>query len=339
MPLRRVALCVLLVLAASLAGLLGAEGVVAATRPLPLVGNEAFLGPRDVGSGPAYQLDDEMGFCPIAPGVSYTATGTLPNRYPTTKNPLRARLLFLGDSVTCRGRILRALQRIKANPHLELWNAGVESFDTVQSVLWYERKAHAVEPDLVMLTLHPNDLQGTSVSFLDEEGRRVLCRDGSEPQRVNRWLYESSHLYRRWLARPRGELPLEEAQARSLAAVKRLQARLAAEGIGLFVFAMPWCKPPAEWRAEDRARFEATRAVAAGSGAPWCDGLGALEEAVADGIVLDERPGDWWHPSDELAERFAAVCLEAGLLRPLVDLWQRRNASLEDAHARPQASR
>src|SRR5688572_20157745 len=300
---------------------MGAEGVVAAVRPIPFTSNSSYLGPRTAGAAPSFHQDPEMGFCPLAPGPNYSELGTVSSDDPKRPSKAAARILFLGDSVTCRGRIKRALERLKPNPRLEWWNAGVESFNTVQAVQWYERRAHAVRPDLVVLTLHPNDLLGTSVCFQDEDGRLVLYREGSEPRRVWRWLYGTSHLYR-WLVSPARaqQLTLEEAKQRSLEALRRLKARLDGEGVDLFVFAMPWTQAPEDWPQRERDLFAATREVAAASGAVWCDGLVALRHAADEGIELTERPEDFWHPGDALAERFAQAMLEAGLLKPLLRL-------------------
>lgn len=307
----RLGLRLVLVSAAVLLALVAAEAYVASQYPLPATGMRAWLGPRGPAAPAAFRIDAEMGFCPIAPGPLYSRLGTLVNRYPEEKLPGRDRILFLGDSVTARGRIVRALERASGAPKREFWNAGVESFDTVQAVQWYERVAHAVRPDRVVLTLHPNDLLGTSVCFRDESGKLVLFRAGTEPLRVLPWLYPRSHLYRRFVAAPSAlALPLAEAEQRSLAAVQRLQERLAREGIEFIVFALPWIDDPARWSSEFRAQFEATQRIAARSGAVWCDGLAALEQAVLDGIELQERPGDSWHPGDALAERFAATILE-----------------------------
>ena len=58
---------------------------------------------------PVYRLDDELGFCPIAPGPWYTEHGVAPNRYAFELPADRARVTFVGDSVTSRARIAKAL--------------------------------------------------------------------------------------------------------------------------------------------------------------------------------------------------------------------------------------
>ena len=130
-------------LVAVVAGALGAEVVVAGVRPLPLsLGNQ--LGLKHAAGAPAFRLDPEMGFCPIVPGPLYAETGTWRNSYSADKHADSQRVLSLGDSVTARGRIERALARRAAGqrtetpsldcPRLEWWNGGVESFNTEQDV-------------------------------------------------------------------------------------------------------------------------------------------------------------------------------------------------------------
>ena len=66
---------------------------------------------------------------------------------------------------------------------------------------------------------------------------------------------------------------------------------------------------------ERRSRDEALR-ILEEHGFAHFDLLGVPEEAIRDGIPVQEGAHDAWHPSDELAERFASFLETEGLLAP-----------------------
>ena len=60
-----------------------------------------------------FMIDPEIGFRPIIGTDGYTQYGTLPNKkYPVEKRSGITRLLFIGDSVTKRGKIVGELKQI-----------------------------------------------------------------------------------------------------------------------------------------------------------------------------------------------------------------------------------
>lgn len=71
------------------------------------------------------------------------------------------RIAMLGDSLVW-GELLAEEdtlpRRLEGELGLEVLNAGVSGFDTVQEVAWYERRVRAFEPDLVVLVVCLNDL-------------------------------------------------------------------------------------------------------------------------------------------------------------------------------------
>lgn len=107
-------------------------------------------------------LDDEMGFRPRlrseggSDDALYSRFGTVLNSYTLEKSPSAERVLFMGDSVTFRGQIIKELERLYGQEGYEYWNAGVDSFNTRQEVEMYRRYNHLLEPDHVVLTFHVN---------------------------------------------------------------------------------------------------------------------------------------------------------------------------------------
>jgi hypothetical protein len=96
-----------------------------------------------------------------------------------------------------RTRSGSSAKRFMMGQRLEYWNAGVESFNTVQEVALYRGYNTAIETDHVVLTFHMNDLETTPVAFLDEAGRLVVYALHQPATRVNAWLFEMSYLYSR----------------------------------------------------------------------------------------------------------------------------------------------
>ncbi|TAJ16963.1 MAG: hypothetical protein EPO68_10180 [Planctomycetota bacterium] len=268
----------------------------------------AYLGRGN--SATVARLDPELGFAMLVPGPGYNEFGTAHNSYAPELPRERARVVFLGDSVTRRGRIVKGLLELLPTAPIEWWNAGVESYNTEQEVGWYKRYVERLEPDLVVLTVHPNDLDGTTVMFVDAAGDMVRYRAGYPPLVVNGWLYRNSRLYRELT----GVTTLGAARSGSPEAMQRtlveFREYLAARGTELFLFVMPWTKAPERWNDWELGRFQIVRKVVAESGAPWCDGALELVECWNAGEPIDEMPGDTWHPSDELGRRFAQRLLD-----------------------------
>ncbi|MBI5527239.1 MAG: hypothetical protein HY897_12970 [Deltaproteobacteria bacterium] len=264
-----------------------------------------------------YTLDPETGFRPILGAGDYSAFGTLLNAYPATKRAGMTRVLFIGDSVTRRGKIVDALRAIHGEETFEYWNAGVESFGTVQEVAYYLRHNAAIEPDHVILTFHPNDFESTPVAFFDRDRRLVVYQPSAPLRTPSRRLFQASHLYRFLLGltadRDRGRAAIA-AEVRG--AMQRLRDALRARGIRLSVVILPLMKPAAEWSPDERRALEQIRAITAELGIEAHDLLPALERAMAGGVDIHETPMDPWHPSAAVARVFARELAARGLLAP-----------------------
>ena len=128
---------------------------------------------------------------------------TLANDYPLSKSNGKKRLLFIGDSVTRRGHIVDALKDEYGSLKYEYWNAGVESFNTVQEVRYYKHFNRGLRPDEVFLTFHLNDFGTTPVAFREANGSLVVYVTNVPAQRLNPWLFQRSHLYRSWIGATR----------------------------------------------------------------------------------------------------------------------------------------
>ncbi|MBI1381285.1 MAG: hypothetical protein GC161_09360 [Planctomycetaceae bacterium] len=254
-----------------------------------------------------------FGFRPVLGGPDYGPDGALYNSYPREKGPDTERILFIGDSVTARGRIVRALQQRADAATREWWNGGVESFDLEQAVRYFEHHTLALDPDHVVLTFHVNDYQSTPVEFTDPFGQRVYYSE--PPWRATRWTYGYDHIL---VWRYTMDALFERADERSRAkANERALAHLAdlcrERGIELDVLVLPALQPEADTSPTLRRWHQLALAACRSANVRHHDLLEPLQAALSRGIDIQESPGDWAHPSQAAADAIAEHLLAADL--------------------------
>lgn len=316
-------------LSGTLTGLLCVEGILRLRQPGGTFGAgtelEAF---REGGDRvrAAFELDPELGFRPVLGGRGYSRFGTLVNEYPEVPPAGVTRILFVGDSVTARGKILDALRRAYGDERYQYWNAGVESFNTVQEVRYYLRYNRALRPDQVVLTFHLNDFETTPVAFVGGDGRLNVYAPAWPLRRPNRWLFEHSLAYRAWLGLtnpgPRDRSSVVREVTDSL---RTLRDTVGADGGRLSVVVLPLLKPLDQWSAEELGRRSAIASILRDLGIRGFDLVPPLEDALARNREVTESPDDVWHPNDAMAAGFAAFLHDRGLLTP--DVVRRSPAS------------
>lgn len=253
-----------------------------------------------------FMVDPEIGFHPILGKGFYNEYGTLRNEYPLDKRPGMTRLLFIGDSATLRGKIIHELKALYDDVAFEYWNAGVESFNTSQEVKFYLRYNAVIQPDHVILTFHMNDFEATPVAFFNENKQLVVYIPHTPLKSVNRWLFEKSCLYR-WvvgvtLKPEQGKQAIEE---EIRAQLRLLRDTLAERHIRFTVFVLPLVKPEREWMQEEQEHRAAILDMLQHLQIRYFDFFDICQAAIRDGIPVQEIPGDSWHPSSEVAQRFA----------------------------------
>jgi hypothetical protein len=255
-----------------------------------------------------YEIDPVFGFRPILGGTQYNRYGTLTNRYDINDRDGRIRVLFLGDSVTARAKITDALQRLCGNDRYEYWNAGVESFNTVQEVNFYKKYNAPIKPDRVVLFFHNNDFETTPVAFRNKENRLVVYAPEAPAFFLNRRLFQKSYLYRAFcsvfmktlfrydLKKPYLNPGVVKETEKSL---QELECLLANDDIRLTVVVLPIFEPYPSWHSYE---IESRNAV-----------LKILQELHIHAIdllpaVRGSSP-DRWHPNDQTAEACAKLLL------------------------------
>jgi hypothetical protein len=254
-----------------------------------------------------FVIDPTFGFRPVLGAGPYTRFGTLANTYAAAKSPGVRRLLFIGDSVTHRGHIVDALRAAYGSQRYEYWNAGVESFNTVQEVEYYRRFNRPIHPDHVILTFHLNDFETTPVAFQDADGTLVVFAPNWPVRRLNLWLFQHSYTYRYWLGLVTPKKSVRtEIIAEVRASLADLERMVTADGARLTVLVLPILQPVGDWKPEYREYRHLILDILGSLGIRYFDLLEPLHEALAHGIVVAE-PGDplFWHPSRAVATYFA----------------------------------
>lgn len=230
------------------------------------------------------------------------------------------RVLFLGDSVTRRARIIDALRRHHRGRKLQWLNAGIAGYNTQQEVGLYRRCCRWLRAGHVVLTMHNNDFQQNRLIFQRPFSARQVQLDLDRLGPVERLLTYNSHVYRLILGRPGivGEDPVGQGQwwrarARMEQDLRQLRQMVSADGARLSVVLLPSLKTgrlPRPARTSHRSALQILRRL----GIRHFDLQQVFFQAQADGVVLHESPGDFRHPSQELADRFGAHLHRIGLL-------------------------
>ncbi len=269
---------------------------------------------RGLGSTPNFMIDPEFGFRPVLDSPKFDEHGVKRNDYAAEKDPARKRVLFIGDSVTHRGRIIAALRERYGDERFEYWNAGVESFSLVQTVNYFLLYTRRCDPDHVVLTFHNNDFQTTPVTFVDGDGKVVVYAPTRPREGVNDWLFRWSYLYRRLLKTLDAGSGQAAIEAEMRDALARLKAATIGEGVRLSVVVFPVALHPDDWKETHRAQHDTALAMCRELELETHDLEEPLVTALAEGVEVAETPGDTLHPSDGASAVFARFLEARGLL-------------------------
>ena len=261
-----------------------------------------------------FDVDAELGYRPRLDGTEYGPEGVVIDPRRAQAAPGARRLLFVGDSVTHRAQLIEALRARRPGSQWAWLNAGVEGYGLPQIATYYARYASRSKPDEVILSLHDNDFDTPPVALRLRDGSVSAVMSPRADVRPIRPLMRVSRVYRRWVrARLRDRDP---AAARAVAeeALIELAERVAADGARLSVVLLPVFAPLESWTSAQRARREAAIALLEGHGLRWFDLLEPLEQALSEGVDVQQSPGDYEHPSAAACVYFADHLLDADLL-------------------------
>ena len=261
-----------------------------------------------------YTLDATLGFRPVLPSSVYGEHGTLRNDYPDEPPAGKRRVLFLGDSVVFRGRVIAALRAVYGDERYEFWNGGVSAYNTAQEVEYFRRFSGRSRPHEVVLLFHLNDFQSTPIAFEDAQGRLQVIAPSRHPSRIVPWLFRWSHLYRYYVDASR--TPDEsDAEADIRAHLVELRDLCASRELPLTVLVLPHLAPLPEWTDVHHRRHAWILATLRELEIRHFPLLEPMQRALADGRAIQETPGDHDHPNDEVSGYFARHLEEQGFLR------------------------
>jgi lysophospholipase L1-like esterase len=260
----------------------------------------------------SFVADDECGYLPKTNSDEYNEYGCLRNRYSIQKPAGKKRILFLGDSVTHRSRIILALAHLYGETGYEYWNAGVESFNTEQELVLYRRYNAKIKPDQVILSFHNNDFMQTPLVF-QKDGNLQMLTPLRDRKRINMWWFSNSYFYRFLIGLSwRGDSEEKAVEVRrTLLEMKQLMAD---QKVDFRVVLLPLMKPHKDWDAgEDWSRQQSIEMFKSLQ-IRYYDLLPRLEEMLARGVTAEEQAGDSWHPNDAAAAEFAEELKKQNLL-------------------------
>jgi hypothetical protein len=219
-------------------------------------------------------------------------------------------VLFVGDSVTARARIVDAIRRELADPKALFLNGGVESFNLAQEVNFFLRFQSKASFDRIVHQVHGNDLQATPVVFKDAHGKLNVYALSAPRRSVNEWLFRYSYIYRlaltAFMSRQSEQSTFEEAKANFEA-----MARFAKErGIPYDVFLFPVLRPTDQLSGVEARDWAMLNGACEAAGVHCVSLRPVLDQMIAEQLSYQETPGDPWHPNDALAERSAIYILD-----------------------------
>jgi hypothetical protein len=224
----------------------------------------------------------------------------------------KRRILFLGDSVTRRFFLLEALKKEYSSLKLEALSAGVEGYNLIQEILFFEKFNRHETFSEVVLTVHNNDFY--HIPLVYRAGEKLFFYVYGEPLfLVDPWWLENSFLYRRMIQH-RVQSMANRAFA-SQALIQKteeslvwLKDELQRRQIPLKVILLPVLRPLPGWRNYELNSRQTAIEMLLRLQLDFEDLWPLLEPKISkEGIDrFRENSVDPWHPSAKAAEIFAA---------------------------------
>jgi hypothetical protein len=300
----------LLIVASTCIALLGAELALRWFYPIAIANFGAALeGARDDGTE-VMVPDETLGLRPALGTRAYDKNGIYFSRSIHSKASEPYRILFLGDSVVERARMVRALGELLGSENTTYLNGGVGAYNIAQEVEFFFRYQKNVRPDAIVHVWHINDLQALRTAYRNRDGTLNIHSPKSDPEKVNPWLYRHSQLYRFVIFRLRAKPDQDELRAQASASLQTLRDYARANGIAYYAVLFPVLLPMAKWTAYDRMSRASFVDMSEKLELGLVDLQPVAESMLERRVDPSETPGDIWHPNERFAEEAAKYIVQ-----------------------------
>lgn len=293
-----------LIAASLVLGLLVCEFALRLLYPITVVNMEVHGAAND---GDAfYEADKVLGLRPILGTSLYDKNGVLVGRSVISNAAAPRKILFLGDSVTARAAIVTEIAKEFGSETTSYLNGGVESYNIQQEVDFFLRYQTKIKPDLILHQWHLNDLRSSRLMMKGRDGKVRIYSHKSQPQdEVDQWLYQTSQLYRFWIANFRSRFSSDELHAAAVDALQRMRIYTREHAIPYHAILFPVMEPLAKWPGYDKQARADLLKIAQELEIPLLDLTPVSERLIAAGIDPQERPGDASHPNQQFGKEAA----------------------------------
>jgi len=251
-------------------------------------------------------LNYACGFRPVLGNGSYGKYGTTSNQYSLDKPEGNKRILFIGDSVTARMGIFNALKSLySSHDNIEFWNAGVESFNSIQEINYYIKYNSKIKPDCVLMTFVLNDFETTPIAFRNQAGEMEVFALKQPNFSINPVLFKNIYLYRLYvgltgtLGGKRDEIIDETYQK-----IEALNNLLKKDSIRFIVVISPTLKTYDSWSDKDKSSHSKALQLFTDLDIEHYDLLEVLEKGIQNNIDVYEHAGDYVHPAKSICNKY-----------------------------------
>jgi hypothetical protein len=261
-------------------------------------------------------LDSELGIRPRLNHGPYNDYGTVANAYMIEKPAGTTRVLVLGSQAVFDGQFVEALRHRYRQDEVEIWNGGVASYGTMQSINFYKLYQSRIQPDKVLLVIASNDLTTTPITYRDSRQNIAALVPYSARSSLSSFLFTYSHVYRLAVGiRTVFTDPEESVLLEIQAGLSDLAASLKDQHKELLVVSMPLLFPEEMWRDDEKRRHTAIVDMLHRADIPHVDLLPSFRAALEDRLEVRRYAGNPFDPTMILSERFVAYLDEQGLAR------------------------
>lgn len=275
-------------------------------------------------------VDDPRGY-DIRPNAS-AQINSLGMRGPertATKPPMTFRVWVVGDSIAFGSGVNhienfsavleKRLRKKRLGPRIEVLNSGVAGYNTRQELCTIQLQRELYDPDLVVLTWCPNDVQVTPVIFKEGDDFRAY-RPGASELLFGGKLFEHSALYRHVAALWVGVSANDDGDLEdNFAALTEIGDTLEAAKVPLLVVLFPYLAPgPERYPPRLKALRDRAKETLAASNVPYIDLLEEWANRSFEELRIPNDRSDIVHPNaighEDVAARIEAWILEHGLI-------------------------